>query len=421
MGGEYVWQSSVLSRPVGFVVAVTAWWFAVVNLAPVFGTLLLAELGDPLLAELKADGVRSWLHGPSGAFTTSLIVIIIAAAAASLRLSTYARVQRILFAIGILAVGVCVVLLLTHSRVEFQRAFDREAADLYGANEGPFVTTLSSTPLDVRLREVQLGSTVLLVPLLALSLMLVAWGNPLTAEIRGITRGRGNFLAIAGAAVLSTLLALLLLLAIGKGMSWTFWNAENDDYWGAVYGYRTAPPLASWPSPIMQAGWLVESSAFQVGLLLAGGAWFVGWIGTLFLSSTRVLVAATTREGIAGRPTVRRPERVTMLLVLPAMAISALSAYWDAFARQTAAAVAIPFAVAGIASSLAALAVARNASRSVFAAAVVFAAFLALIVVRWIQSSVYAMGPGALAYVGALYVIAVVVYRATTSPARRGS
>jgi hypothetical protein len=215
--------------------------------------------------------------------------------------------------------------------------------------------------------------------------------------------------------IFSTLVALLLLLAIGKGMAWTFWNAENDDYWGAVYGYRTVPPLGSWPSPIMQAGWLVNSSVFQLGLLLAAGAWFVGWIGTLFLSSTRVLLATMTRGGPLGQPSPSSPERVLMLLVLPAVAISALSAYWDAFARQSAAAVAIPFAVAGIASSLAALIVARNASRSVFAAAAVFTAFLVFILVRWMQAPVYAMGPAALAYAGALYVLAILIYGATTS------
>jgi basic amino acid/polyamine antiporter, APA family len=419
-GGEYVWQSSLLSRPLGFVVAITAWWLAVVNLAPVFGNLLIAEVADPLLVELKAGGARSWLHGPSGAFATSLIVIIIATVAASLRLSTYARIQRVLFAIGIVAVAVCIGLLLAHSRLDFQEAFDRETVNLYGANEVPSVTTLTSTPLDVRVREVQLRSTILLVPLIALSLMLVGWANPLSAEIRGITRRRRTFLAVAGAVIFSTLGAFLLLLAIGKGMGWTFWNAENDDYWGAVYGYRTVPPLGSWPSPIMQASWLVKSSVFQLALPLAAGAWFVGWTGTLFLSATRVLLATMTRgDPIADSP-AKPPERVLMLLVLPAVAISALSAYWDVFARQSAAAIAIPFAVAGITTSLAALTVARNASRSVFAAAVAFTAFLVFILVRWIQAPVYAMGSTALAYTGALYILAVLVYGATRSAALRG-
>jgi amino acid transporter len=422
LGGEYVWQSLLLSYPVGFVIAVTAWWFAVVNLAPVFGNLLIAEVGDPLLAELNADGARSWLHGSAGAFAASLIGIVIATVAAAVRPSTYARIQRALFAIGVVAVGACAALLLAHSQLDFQQAFNRETSDLYGANENPSVTTLLSTPVRVQIRDVHFASTILLAPLLALSLTLVGWGNPLSAEVRGITRRSRTVLAVAGAVIFSTAAALLILLAIRRSVGWTFWNAENDVYWGAVYGNRTTPPLGSWPSPLMQAGWLVNNSAFQVGLLLATAAWVIGWMGTLFLSSTRVLLAAVTREEHARHPP---QERVLLLLVLPAMAISALSAYWDAFARQSAAAVAIPFAVAGIASSLAALTVAREAGRSLFAAAAVYIAFLVFVVVRWIQAPAYAMGPGALAYAGGLYLLTALIYASNrapqrTKPGRRG-
>ena len=51
----------------------------------------------------------------------------------------------------------------------------------------------------------------------------------------------------------------------------------------------------------MFAGWLVHNTAFQVILILVLSLWFFGWVGTLFLSSTRVIFAGRVRPG-APRP-----------------------------------------------------------------------------------------------------------------------
>ena len=50
--------------------------------------------------------------------------------------------------------------------------------------------------------------------------------------------------------------------------------------------------LPIFPYPVMMAAWLVHNSAFQVVLILLMSLWFFGWVGTLFLSSTRVIFAA---------------------------------------------------------------------------------------------------------------------------------
>ncbi len=59
-----------------------------------------------------------------------------------------------------------------------------------------------------------------------------------------------------------------------------------------AYGTASAHALPIFPYPMLLVGWLVNNQAFQVILILLMSLWFFAWVGTLFLSSTRVIFAA---------------------------------------------------------------------------------------------------------------------------------
>ncbi|MDP8952940.1 MAG: hypothetical protein M3N18_12045 [Actinomycetota bacterium] len=72
-----------------------------------------------------------------------------------------------------------------------------------------------------------------------------------------------------------------------KTFGWTFYYAANN-------AFLTAPenaPVPIWPYPGLFAAFLFDSPALQAILVLLLSLWFFGWVGTVFLSSMRVVFA----------------------------------------------------------------------------------------------------------------------------------
>src|SRR6266545_3092599 len=112
-GGDYVWQSRVLTGGIAFVLSITGWWFILWYWAPVYGNILNVEVFQPLAAIFKADGLLTFLSGKNGLFTVILITVVLA---------------------GFIALGIVFLVMLFGSRAGFQSAFDQEARNLFGVN-----------------------------------------------------------------------------------------------------------------------------------------------------------------------------------------------------------------------------------------------------------------------------------------------
>src|SRR4029453_15673406 len=59
-GGDYVWQSRILGGGIGFVLAVTGWWFILWHWVPIYADILNKEIFVPLAAILRLDSVSSF-------------------------------------------------------------------------------------------------------------------------------------------------------------------------------------------------------------------------------------------------------------------------------------------------------------------------------------------------------------------------
>jgi basic amino acid/polyamine antiporter, APA family len=124
----------------------------------------------------------------------------------------------------------------------------------------------------------------------------------------------------------------LVLLLIVKTMGWQFYNAANAAWYNALFYGGDAPPVGTWPYPVMFAGWLVDNHIFQAVLIIVMGLWFFGWAGTLFLSSTRVIFAAAFDRVLpswAANISAKRrvPYGSLVLMIVPSIVISAIWAY----------------------------------------------------------------------------------------------
>jgi amino acid transporter len=339
-GGDYVWQTRILGSGIGFVMAATGWWFILWLWAPIYGNILAVQLFEPLWATLQwtwPNGGAVWFGTRTGVFVVTLITIGIAGILVSIGMAGYARIQKWCFAGGLVAFAVIAVLLLTHSHASFVSSYNLEAHKLFGINNAYNATNAAAAKAGYvapKLGFGPLGPTLLLVPAMMFFILWPNWGATLYGEIRGASDFKRVFTGMFSGLWITVGLSCVFLLLAAKTFGWEFYQNAN------AATYNVTSPLPIWPYPVMFAGWLVHNTAFQVILILAMSLWFFGWVGTLFLSSTRVIFAAAFDRILPDRAAEVSEKRKVpfyslVLMLLPAVGLAAIYAYNSTFRTYT--------------------------------------------------------------------------------------
>ncbi len=339
-GGDYVWQTRILGSGLGFVMAATGWWFILWLWAPIYGNILAVQLFEPLWATLKwtwPAGGAAWFGTNNGIFVVTLITIALAGVLVSIGMAGYARIQRWCFIGGMIGFAVVVVLLLVNSRASFISSFNLEAHKLFGANNAYHATNVAAAKAGYTTSSMgfgPLGPTMLLVPAMMFFILWPNWGATLYGEIRGASDFRRVFTGMFAGLWITVILTIIFLLLVAKTFGWGFYQNLN------ALDYNLTPQFGIWPYPFMFAGWLVHNTAFQVVLILVLSLWFFGWVGTLFLSSTRVIFAAAFDRVLPDRAAeVSEKRKVPLyslvLMLLPAVGLAAIYAYSTTFRSYT--------------------------------------------------------------------------------------
>ena len=356
-GGDYAWQSRVLGGGIGFVLAVTGWWFTLWLWAPIYANILVVQFFSPLAATLGWSNVATWAGSPNGLFVSSLILLAFVGVVVSLGMETYAKVQKICFWIGLAGLAVVCILLAVYSQNDFHNAFNREAANLFGAKGDAYQQTIDAATKGgftaVAFGSFALVPTLLVLPYLAFYLLWPNWGATLYGEVRGAKDIRKPFWSMFWGLWVTIALVVLVILLMLKTVGWEFYYAANAAYWNSYYAVAgaPAPPVPIWPYPVMWAGFLVDNHLFQAVLITVMALWFFGWAGTLFLSSTRVIFAAAFDRVLPSwaaniSATRRVPYGSLALMIVPALIVSWLYAYKttvQAFFYDATAVIAITF------------------------------------------------------------------------------
>jgi basic amino acid/polyamine antiporter, APA family len=436
-GGDYVWQSRVLGGGIAFVLAVTGWWFILWYWAPVYANILNVEVFQPLAAVLGLDGLTDFLAKDIGLFTVAIVTVGLAAVLVSLGMEGYARIQKVCFYLGLAGLAVVFLVMLFGSRSGFESAFNQEATNLFGTsgnayqqtielgqtnNGGPIVPDLGFSPF--------FGDSLLLIPFLCFWILWPNWGATLYGEVRGASDFRRVMSGMMWGLWVTVAIAALFILLSAKFFGWEFFNAANLNYWATVYGFGDAA-IPIWSYPPMLASFYFHNEAVQAIIVLVFGAWFLGWAGTLFLSSTRVIFAAAfdriLPEKVADVSERRHvPYWALLLMLVPSIVVSWLYVYTADFATfilDATLVIAVTFFGTSIAAMILPYRKKRLYENSPIArykvagiplitiTGAVTAAFLGFNLWHWFSNDLYAVNNSdSLWFMGGMYALALIIY-----------
>jgi basic amino acid/polyamine antiporter, APA family len=425
-GGDYVWMSRVLGGGIGFVLAVAGWWFILWLWVPIYANILNVEVLGPLSAIVGWHGGVTFWAGHDGVFVASIITALLASLFIALGIRTYARIQKICFYGGVVGIAIVMLLLLVNSKTGFINHFNHQAKDLYGVN-GAYQKSLAAGTKGYSPPAVgsfAVGATFLLIPMMAFFNLWSNWGATLYGEVRGASDFRKNIYAMGGALIATTIAAIVLFLLFSKTFGWTFYNASNNAFWAGTI------PTGVWPYPGMMAAAFFGSHVLQFILVSILSLWFFGWVGTVFLSSTRVIFATAfdrvLPEAVSKVDRNGVPVVALLLMLVPSMGLAALYAYNTTFASYTLDAtlvIAITFLGSAVAAAILpwrrpeiynASPIARFKVLGIplitFAASA-FIVFLGFCLFKWFQDDVYGVNKSSsLYYMGGMYVLAIAIY-----------
>jgi basic amino acid/polyamine antiporter, APA family len=433
-GGDYVWQTRILGSGLGFVMAVTGWWFILWLWAPIYGNVLSAEFFQPLLATLGHPSAATWFAGKNGIFLVSIITIVLAGVLVSVGMAGYARIQKWGFYGGLAGFAVILILLAINNHTQFINSFNLEAQKIFGVHNAFQATNSGAAKIGYKSPAFgfsPVSASMLLVPMMMFYLLWPNWGSTLYGEIRGASDFRRVFAGMFGGLWITVALSVLFLVLVNKTMGQGFYNNTGALYWSAYYGGKVPAAIPIWPYPVMFIGWLVHNQIFQVVLLVVMLLWFLAWVGTLFLSSTRVIFAAAFDRILPDRAAEVSEKRKVpfyslILMLLPAVGLSALYAYWSKFYTYTLDATLV-IAVTYLFTAIAVVLLpfikkdlwnASPASRiRLFGVPIVPLAgwitigLLGFNLYEWLTNSGYGVnGKDSLIYMGAMYVLAIIIY-----------
>src|SRR5205807_5236882 len=254
------------------------------------------EFFQPLGAILGWSGFVSYFNEPKGIFTASVITALLAAFFISIGMRGYAKLQKFCFYGGMLGLLIIFGLLIFHTKSAFESSFNHYAVKTYHGPPNAYAATLKKGTYAGAgsLGGLAFGSTILLIPMIAFFNLWSNWGATLYGEVRGASDFRKNIIAMAGALVVTSIGAVILVLLMAKTMGWDFYNAANNAFW------TDGGALGVWPYPVTLATFFV-SPWLQFIVILLMSLWFFGWVGTVFVTASRVIFATAVDPTLPAR------------------------------------------------------------------------------------------------------------------------
>jgi amino acid transporter len=289
-GGVYVILSRTTHPAVAFVFALletvillyygalAASLLVQVGLASFFATVGSVGGSDTLV------GWAGDVSTPRGVFWIGTGVLLLAGLLLATGTRRYFTVQKVMFAVALIATGVAVVVMLFGSRESFQT----NLTDLTGLNYDGVIKNAESNGY-VANSGIDWGETFkfLVWPLLPLLGAVQSIG--IGGEIKKVRRSQ--IVGMLGAVIGTGLLISLFALLSNKAFGYTFQGAISFNSLSGVADGSTEDPIGAAPYFTTLAGILTNNVLLAIVIMAAFVAWIWFWIPAEIAYSTRTMIA----------------------------------------------------------------------------------------------------------------------------------
>lgn len=339
VGGDYVWQTRLLGGFWGFLLAFPGWVFILWLWVPIYGEILAWLVFAPIAAMAGSPELAQFFSSSMGLFISSLVVILFAFIYVSLGMKWYARIQQLLFYIGVVGLALLVGALVLTSPTDFQSAFDTQVAGWLGDDAVTYDGVLE-TAGDVEFAPLfswDFGASYALFPMLLFWIMWTVWGSTLFGEVREANQWRKMFGVFEAALIAAAVLAIGLWVLFSNAIGWEFYQSLN---WSYFVGSGEMQWLSA---PTTLAGIAIGGGTLGLLVTILMAGWFFAWSGTVFLSSTRVIFAAAFDRVIPEhfsqvKTRFNSPINAILFMVVPSTLLTLVYFFVPGFATLTLAA-----------------------------------------------------------------------------------
>jgi amino acid transporter len=294
-GGDYIFQSRILSGGIGYVNVFVfviimqtiwngsvAWWAADHAIAPFF-VIFGAMLNNPALTNAGL-----WMKSGNGFMLLGTIIVVWAAIINLVGMVWYRRAQKVCFYVGIVGLAVMILMFLTTTQAAFEQGFNNFCTTVFALEPGMYQNMMTIAQANGYSPSPNVGweSFVVVIPL-AMTFMFMAWSCYNAGEIKGAGGFKSQILQVVVAEIVAIIIGLVLYTSIAhmvgdswyKATAWTFWNH------GSAYPLPVAPYFGF-------LGAMIFSNPIPILVIfITLQAWFWMWYTNITVAVSRTMLA----------------------------------------------------------------------------------------------------------------------------------
>ncbi len=298
IGGDYVWQTRSIGLNWGFILIVPPlmigpWFYMASNVAPA-STLVIAPLLISLAKILNAPRLTDMaivISTQTGSWWFYVIYVSFAGVVMLFGMRFYARLQRISFIIGMLALASWAVMLFLTNSSQFQEGFNgfMSGALQWGHHDAYRQIIKNAVELGYApkpLSETTARSSFLIGPALAYTFMYISCTSLMAGEIQGVDKLKNSVMIFLGGNLFSMVVCAGFMWLLISRLSNEFFTSANF-LWATGQGRHIPIP----PTTGLFLMALGSSPWYWFWVAVGLNAWFWIWPVNNIVTSTRIMLA----------------------------------------------------------------------------------------------------------------------------------